>query len=80
MAIKTIPFSRLEADLKKMLDECADTGEALVVEMPDHRMVAIQAVDAAEDDSLIDDLLANDPEFRSLVEKSKASPRKVFKH
>lgn len=27
MAIKTIPLSRLEADLAKTLNECAETGE-----------------------------------------------------
>jgi len=35
IAIKTIPLSRLETDLKKTLNECADSGEAVVVEMPD---------------------------------------------
>jgi hypothetical protein len=32
MAIKTIPLSRLEVDLKKTLDECADSGETVVIE------------------------------------------------
>jgi len=27
MAIKTIPLSRLEADLNKTLNECADSGQ-----------------------------------------------------
>jgi hypothetical protein len=31
-----------------------------------------------DDDDLMDDLLANNPEFQALVEKSKASPRKPF--
>jgi hypothetical protein len=35
MAIKTIPLSRLEADLTKTLNECAETGETVVVERPD---------------------------------------------
>ena len=78
MAIKTIPLSRLETDLRKTLTECAQSGETLVVEMPDERLLAIQALDPQEDDSLIDELLASNPKFRALVTKSKASPRKPF--
>ncbi len=37
MAIKTIPLSRLETDLAKTLNECAESGQTLVVEMPDQR-------------------------------------------
>jgi hypothetical protein len=78
MAIKKIPLSRLEADLEKILTECADSGETLVVEMPDQRLLAIQALDPREEDSLIDELLATDPRFQALVAKSKAGPRKSF--
>jgi hypothetical protein len=78
MAIKTIPLSRLETDLKKTLNECADSGETVVVELPDQRLLAIQPLDPHEDDSLIDELLASNPKFQALVAKSKASPRKPF--
>jgi hypothetical protein len=79
MGIKTIPLSRLEADLRTTLNECADSGQAVVVELPDHRLIAIQALEAAgEDDSLIDDLLQSNAAFRALVAKSKAGPRKPF--
>ena len=78
MAIKTIPLSRLEADLEKTLNECAESGETVVVEMPDHRLLAIQSLDPQDDDSLIDELLASNPKFQALVAKSKASPRKPF--
>ena len=78
MAIKTIPLSRLETDLKKTLDECAESGETVVVEMPDQRLLAIQPLDPQGDDSLIDELLASNPKFQALVAKSKASPRKPF--
>ena len=78
MAIKTIPLSRLEMDLKKTLNECAETGETIVVEMPDQRLLAIQSLDPNEDDSLMDELLASNPKFQALVAKSKASPRKPF--
>ena len=78
MAIKTISYSRLEADLSKTLNECAESGQTLVVEMPDQRLLAIQTLDPGEDDTLMDELLASNPKFKSLVAKSKASPRKPF--
>ncbi len=78
MAIKTIPLSCLEADLKKTLNECADTGETLVVELPDKRLLAIRSLDSQDDDTLVDELLQSNPEFQELVAKSKASPRKPF--
>jgi hypothetical protein len=78
MAIKTIPLSRLETDLQQTLNECAESGETVIVEMPDHRLLAIQSLDPHEDDSLVDELLASNPKFQALVAKSKASPRKPF--
>ena len=78
MAIKTIPLSRLETDLKETLNECAESGNTVVVEMPDQRLLAIQPLEPQEDDTLIDELLASNPKFRALVAKSKASPRKPF--
>jgi hypothetical protein len=78
MAIKTIPLSRLEADLKKTLSECADSGQTLVVELPDKRLLAIQSLDPKEDDALLDELLESNAEFQALVAKSKVGPRKPF--
>ncbi len=78
MAIKTIPLSRLETDLKKTLTECAESGQTFVVELPDRRLLAIQSLDPNEDDSLMDELLASNPGFQALVTKSKTSPRKPF--
>ncbi|HEV3257034.1 MAG TPA: hypothetical protein VG013_09160 [Gemmataceae bacterium] len=78
MAIKTIPLSRLEIELKKTLNECAESGETVVVEMPDQRLLAIQPLDPADDDTLMDELLAGHPRFQALVAKSKASRRKPF--
>lgn len=78
MAIKTIPLSRLEADLTNTLNECADSGEVVVVELPDRRLLAIHSLDPGEDDSLVDELLSSNPRFRELVAKSNASPRKTF--
>jgi hypothetical protein len=78
MAIKTIPLSRLETDLKKTLDECAESGQTVVVEMPDHRLLAIQPLDPQEDDTLMEELLAANPKFQQLVEKSRRGHRKPF--
>jgi hypothetical protein len=78
MAIKTIPLSRLATDLTKTLNECADSGDTVVVEMPDQRLLAIQLLDPAEDDNLMNELLATNPKFQALVAKSKASPRRSF--
>jgi hypothetical protein len=50
----------------------------VVVEMPDQRLLAIQSLDPGEDDSLVDELLASDPQFQALLAKSKNSPRKPF--
>jgi hypothetical protein len=77
MSIKVIPLSRLEADPQGMLSEYLDSGQALVVELPDHRLVSIQGLEP-DDDDLVDRLLESNPSFRALVEKSKASPRRPF--
>ena len=78
MAIKTIPLSRLEKNLAKTLNECAESGQTLVVELPDERLVTIQSLDPDEDDSLMDELLASNRKFQALVAKSKAGVRKPF--
>lgn len=78
MAIKTMSLSRLETDLKQTLTECAKSGETVIVEMPDQRLLAIQSLDPQDDDSLMDELLASNPEFHAVVAKSKRSPRKPF--
>jgi hypothetical protein len=78
MAIKTIPLSRLETELEKTLNECAESGEIVVIEMPDRRLLAIQPLDPQKDDTLMDELLASNPKFQALVAKSKAGPRKPF--
>jgi hypothetical protein len=79
MPIKTIPFSRLEMDLKATLNECAISGETLVVEMPDQRLLTIQSLDPQADDELVNELLASNPQFQELVSKSKISGRMPFK-
>jgi len=78
MAIKTIPLSRLATELEQTLNECADPGETVVIELLDQRLLAIQPLGPREDDNLMDELLATNPKFQALVAKSKASPRKPF--
>jgi hypothetical protein len=78
MAIKTIPLSSLQRDLEKTLNECSESGQTLVVELTDHRLVAIQSIDPDEDDSLMDELLLSNPKFQGLVAKSKAGRRRPF--
>jgi hypothetical protein len=79
MSIETIPLSQLENNVRQTLSDCADSGNLLVIELPDQRLIAIQPLESTEDDSLIDDLLQSNPGFRALVEKSKASPRRPFR-
>lgn len=78
MDIKKIPLSRLETDLRKTLNECADTGQAFIVELSDHRFVTIQPLDQVEENCLTSHLLETNEEFRHLVAKSKSGPRKPF--
>jgi predicted neuraminidase len=78
MDIKTIPLSSLETNLQATLVECADSGQAVVVALPDERLIAIQSLDATEDDSLVDELLQSNPDFQALVAKSKTGNRKPF--
>jgi len=78
MPIKMIPLSRLEMELEKTLTEFAESGETVVVEMPNERLLAIQSLEPGQDDKLVDELLASNPKFRALVEKSKAGTRKPF--
>jgi hypothetical protein len=78
MGIKTIPLSRLEADLGGTLSECADSGQAFILELPGDRFVAIQPLEPGEDDALVSELLESNTAFQALVAKSKAGPRKPF--
>lgn len=76
--MKTIPLSQLEADPRRTLNEIADSGQGLVVELPGHGRVAIQPIDEGEDDTLLSDLLERNPSFQELVSKSASGSRKPF--
>jgi len=79
MPIKTIPLSHLETNLTRTLTECSESGETVVVELPEGRLLAIHSLDPREDDDdLIDELLATNPRFKALLQKSKARARKSF--
>ncbi len=79
MDIEVIPLSQLQTDPRAVLNECCESGRALVVELPDHRLVAIQSLEPDNAaDSLVSDLLETNPRFRALVEESKAGSRKPF--
>ena len=79
MDIEVIPLSQLQTDAPGLLTKCCDSGRPVVVELPDHRFVAIQPLDVDdEDDTLVSDLIDTNADFRALVEKSAASPRKPF--
>jgi hypothetical protein len=77
MDIKTIPLSSLEADPRRTISDCADSGQPVLIELPDHRLVALSPL-PSDDDSLIDQLLESNPAFQALVAKSKAGARKAF--
>ena len=79
MDIKVIPLSQLKTDAPELLNECCDSGQAVVVELPDHRLVAIQPLDMDdEDDSLVSDLIETNAAFRALLERSRRTARKPF--
>lgn len=78
MDIKSVSLNHLEADPTRTLTECADSGAIYVVELPDQRLVAIQSLEATDDDDLINELIAQDPAFREMVARSKAGPRRAF--
>ncbi|MGI8549580.1 MAG: hypothetical protein ACR2PL_02115 [Dehalococcoidia bacterium] len=78
MSFKTTPLGSLEADLRGTLSECADSGQALVVELPGDRFVAIQPPEPEEDDALVSEFLESNPAFQALVAKSKAGSPQPF--
>jgi hypothetical protein len=77
MATKIIPLHELQSDTEGYLRRCSESGQALVVELPDHRLLSIQPVD--EDDELVDELIERNTAFQALLIKSATSPRKLFR-
>jgi hypothetical protein len=58
MAIKTIALRRLETDLERTLKECPWSGETVVAEMPNQRLLAIQPLEPQEDHCLMNEVPA----------------------
>lgn len=74
MGIKTIPLSQFEENVMQLLNDCADSGDKIVVELPDHRRISMRSLNHMDaDDPLIHNLIQNNPEFRSMLARSKAS-------
>jgi hypothetical protein len=76
MHTKVISLRDLQVDPVGVLSRCSDSGQPVVVELPNHGLVSIQPVES--DDDLINDLIEHNPAFRALLEKSLASPRVPF--
>jgi hypothetical protein len=76
MDTRVITLSERQADTEGVLRRCYDSGQALVVELPEHGLVSINPV--PEDDDLINQLIEHNPAFRRLLEKSIAGPREPF--
>ena len=76
MDTRVIPLSDLQADLEGMLGRCYDSGQPLVVELPNRGLIAIQPVEPEDD--LVNELIEHNSAFRELLAKSLASPREPF--
>jgi hypothetical protein len=76
MDTKVIPLRELQRDTEGYLRRCVESGQSLVVELPDSGLVAIQPLE--NDEELVNELIEHDPTFQALLAKSAASPRKPF--
>ncbi len=76
MDTKVIPLSDLQADAEGALSRCYDSGQPLIVELPNRGLISIRPVEEA--DSLVNQLIEHNPAFRELLAKSMASPREPF--
>jgi hypothetical protein len=75
MDTKVIPRSDLLADAEGVLSRCYDSGQPLIVELPNRGLISIRPVD---EDDLVIQLIEHNPAFRELLAKSIASPREPF--
>jgi hypothetical protein len=76
MDTRVIRLSELQADLEGELGRCYDSGQPLVVALPNRGLIAIQPVET--DDDLVNDLIEHNSTFRDLLAKSLSSPREPF--
>lgn len=79
MDIEVTSLSQLLEAPEDLLNRYTGPDRTLVVELPDHRLVAIQLLEPDDEEgSLVSDLLETDARFRALVERSRMNPRKDF--
>jgi hypothetical protein len=76
MDTKVIPLSELQADPEGVLRRCYDSGQPLVVELPDRGLISLRPIE--EDDDLVNQLIEHNPAFRELLAKSLDGPREPF--
>ena len=76
MDTKVIPLSDLQADPEGVLSRCYDSGQSLVIELPNRGLISIQAVES--DDDPVNDLIEHNPAFRAILARSLASPREPY--
>jgi hypothetical protein len=76
MDTKVIPLTDLQADPEGVLSRCYDSGQPVVVELPNRGLISIQPVEP--DDDLVNELIEHNAAFRKLLSKSLASPREPF--
>ncbi len=76
MDTKVIPLSDLQADPEGVLRRCYDSGQILVVELPDRGLISIRPLE--ENDDLVNQLIEHNPAFRELLARPIASPREPF--
>jgi hypothetical protein len=76
MDAKVISLSNFQADPEGVLGRCFDSGETVVVALPNRGLVSIQPVES--DDDLVNELIEHNAAFRELLIKSLASPREPF--
>ena len=79
MSIKTIPLGLLATDLTATLTECAESGDTLVIQLPDDRLLAVRSLDGSdEDDDLINNLIEHNPAFAKMLERANQGEPEPF--
>jgi hypothetical protein len=76
MDVKLIPLSDLQADPEGVLGRCYDSGQSVVIKLPNRGLISIRPIES--DDDLVNDLIENNPEFRAILAKSLAGPREPY--
>jgi hypothetical protein len=75
MNTRIILLSELLVDPAQYLEQCFESPQPLVIQLPGDRFVSIRPL---EEDDLIDELIAENEEFQALLARSAKSARKPF--